>query len=95
MTYLTRTVNTRVLSRTQNSRNLYRVSTVRALQRIIGNLSVSVTSGSSNIDTGTTSPPSSTPSSVGRLYIDTASIRTYVSFGTSSSADWHEVFISG
>ena len=36
-------------------------------------------------------PPTSTPSSVGDIYIDTAAGKMYVAMGTSSSADWKKV----
>lgn len=32
--------------------------------------------------------PSSTPTSVGQMYVDTAAAKVYVSTGTSSSSDW-------
>lgn len=38
--------------------------------------------------------PSSTPSKVGALYIDTTNSRVYVATGTSGSGDWKEVLIS-
>lgn len=36
-------------------------------------------------------PPSSTPSSIGALYIDTSTNILYVAMGTSSSSDWKAV----
>ena len=35
--------------------------------------------------------PSSTPSNVGDIYIDTTNLKIYLSTGTSSSADWKKV----
>jgi len=35
--------------------------------------------------------PSSTPSSIGDMYIDTTNLKIYISTGTSSSADWKKV----
>jgi hypothetical protein len=35
--------------------------------------------------------PSSTPSNVGDIYIDTTNLKIYISTGTSSSADWKKV----
>ena len=35
--------------------------------------------------------PSSTPSSVGAIYIDTTNLKIYIETGTSSSADWKKV----
>ncbi len=46
----------------------------------------------SEVSTGTTAP-SSTPSKVGDIYIDTTLSRFYIAVGTSSSADWRGVLI--
>ena len=35
--------------------------------------------------------PSSTPSNVGDIYVDTTNLKIYLSTGTSSSADWKKV----
>lgn len=43
--------------------------------------------GAPTISSGTSSP-TSTPSKVGDIYVDTANIKTYVAKGTSSTADW-------
>ena len=40
-----------------------------------------------NVSTGTSSP-SSTPSVVGSMYVDTSGKKIYVATGTSSSSDW-------
>ena len=35
--------------------------------------------------------PSSTPSNLGDIYVDTTNLRFYIATGTSSSADWKKV----
>lgn len=35
--------------------------------------------------------PSSTPSNLGDIYVDTTGLKIYVATGTSSSADWKKV----
>ncbi len=35
--------------------------------------------------------PSSTPSSIGDIYVDTTNLKVYVATGISSSADWKKV----
>lgn len=37
--------------------------------------------------------PASPPSSVGEIYIDTVAGRAWLSMGTSSVADWREIFL--
>lgn len=41
-----------------------------------------------------TSAPATTPSRVGDLFIDTTNNRTWISHGTSSSADWKEILVA-
>ena len=35
--------------------------------------------------------PSSTPSSIGNIYVDTTALKIYIATDTSSSADWKKV----
>lgn len=49
--------------------------------------------GLSQVSSGS-GAPSSTPSQVGNLYVDTVGKRAYISVGTSSSADWSELMIT-
>jgi len=35
--------------------------------------------------------PSSTPSNLGDIYIDTTNLKIYIATGTSSSSDWKKV----
>ena len=37
--------------------------------------------------------PSSTPSKLGNIYIDTTNKKQYIAMGTSSSSDWKKVLI--
>lgn len=73
---------------------LYRVNTL-ALE--IGGTEVITSSrqlqnitGVSLVSSGV-SVPSSTPASVGDIYIDTVKLKIYIATGTSSSADWKKV----
>ena len=46
-----------------------------------------------NILSGT-SDPTSTPSTIGLIYINTTDKRAFISIGTSTSTDWREMFIN-
>jgi hypothetical protein len=35
--------------------------------------------------------PSSTPTNIGDIYVDTTNLKIYIATGTSSSADWKKV----
>jgi hypothetical protein len=49
--------------------------------------------GGGGVSTGSTAP-SSTPSQVGELYVDTTSGIAYIATGTSSSADWDQITVA-
>ena len=44
----------------------------------------------SKVSSGTTAP-TSTPDSVGDIYVDTTNLKIYIATGTSSSSDWKKV----
>lgn len=57
---------------------------------ITGTLNVSgvfTNAGTPTISSGT-SAPSSTPTKVGDIYVDTTNLKLYFATGTSSSSDW-------